>query len=518
MNLISIGTDRNIFIEGSKVRERMIEYGKMFEELHIIVFSTQKFQINSNNKIQNFKIGENTFVYTTNSRNKLFYAIDAFLILRKLIKNSRDGIVVSCQDPFETGIVGIFTKLIYGLPLQIQIHTDFLNKYFWRHNVLNKIRILIAHFVLPFADQVRVVSKKVALSIKDLNKNAEVLPINVQLENYKEGIFKTEKENKTNILTVCRLEREKDLETAIKAFDLVAKKYTDVIFTIVGDGSIKESLEFLVKSMNLENRIKFEGWKENTEEYYRKADIYFSTSLYEGYGVSMVEAGFFGLPLVISDTGVANDIFKDGESAFVCKQEDVECFADRLIKLISDEELRKKMGEEARNSTLKNILSREDYYTKYREIFNKIENYKVAKNFLCRLVDYIVKIFRSVMYVRYFICGITAAGFNIGILYIFTDVLNVWYLYSSIIAFVTALVLSFVLQKFVVFRDNGFQDIHKQFSLFTLVAVLGVITNTILVFVCTDLLGFWYIFSQLVAGFFVMIQNFLLYKFFIFKK
>lgn len=122
------------------------------------------------------------------------------------------------------------------------------------------------------------------------------------------------------------------------------------------------------------------------------------------------------------------------------------------------------------------------------------------------------------VYVRYFLCGITSAGFNIILLYLFTDVFGVWYLYSSIIAFILALILSFVLQKFVVFKDGKSNGIHKQFSMFTVAATLGVVTNTTLVFVFTDILGFWYILSQLFAGFFVMIQNFLLYKYLIFNN
>ena len=122
------------------------------------------------------------------------------------------------------------------------------------------------------------------------------------------------------------------------------------------------------------------------------------------------------------------------------------------------------------------------------------------------------------MILRYFICGITAAGANILSLYIFTDTFGIWYLYSSVLAFFLALIISFVLQKFVVFRDTETHKVHRQFSKFFVVAVLGVITNTVLVFVCTDIIGIWYIISQIIAGFFVMIQNFILYKFFIFNK
>ncbi|MBN2094143.1 MAG: GtrA family protein [Candidatus Zambryskibacteria bacterium] len=130
----------------------------------------------------------------------------------------------------------------------------------------------------------------------------------------------------------------------------------------------------------------------------------------------------------------------------------------------------------------------------------------------------IKNLWHSFIFLRYFLCGITSAGLNILVLYLLTDIVGIWYLYSSIMAFIISLIVSFTLQKFVVFKDMITAKLHYQFSKFTVALILGTITNTILIYVFTDLVGIWYIFSQILAGFFVMIQNFLLYKFFIFNK
>lgn len=122
------------------------------------------------------------------------------------------------------------------------------------------------------------------------------------------------------------------------------------------------------------------------------------------------------------------------------------------------------------------------------------------------------------IFVRYFVCGVIAAALNVFTLYLFTDIFGVWYLYSSIVAFFVSVLVSFSLQKFVVFRDWNTSSLHHQFSRFFAAVVLGVLTNTIIMYICVDVFGIWYILSQLIAGFFVMIQNFLFYKFFIFNK
>ena len=134
MKVISIGTDRKIFEEGSAVRGRMVEYGRLFEKLDIIIFSNRI--MNHESRI---KISENVWAYPTNSRNKFWYVIDAIRVGKKIIHNSKFLIhnsVLSTQDPFETGIVGLFLKLFYRLPMQVQLHTDFANKYFIKNYAL----------------------------------------------------------------------------------------------------------------------------------------------------------------------------------------------------------------------------------------------------------------------------------------------------------------------------------------------------------------------------------------------
>ena len=109
MKVISIGTDRKIFEENSAVGQRQIEYGKFFDESYIIVFSL---------KGQNLKprsLSKNIFVYPTSSRNKLLYIWDAFKISRKLVKNLKKDIIISTQDPFETGVVGAAVKLFFDV-------------------------------------------------------------------------------------------------------------------------------------------------------------------------------------------------------------------------------------------------------------------------------------------------------------------------------------------------------------------------------------------------------------------
>lgn len=515
MKVISLGMGQNIFDADSAVRRRMIEYGKIFDELHIIVFVPRV-----NNLESRIKLSEKVFLYPTNSKHRIFYLLDYLRIFKTIINNSglliRD-FIISAQDPFELGIVGLVIKLIYKIPLQVQIHTDFANRYFIFHSPLNFLRFPIGLFVLSFADSVRVVSDRVAKSVHSLAHNVSVLPIYTELKAKSLELreFK-DKLGITRFLTVARLEKEKDIKTAIRAFKKVLDKI-DVEdpeqsrrteFVIVGDGGERESLELLARSLKLENRIRFVGWQSDSARFYEEADIYVSTSLYEGYGMSIVEAASCALALVISDTGVADDLFKNGEAAIVCKQKDVAGFADAMFKLASDESMRSRLGERAKSVASKHQTDLPDYLNKYKQSVMDASQFFNSGH----------GIFKKNILLRYLVAGITGASTQIGLLYVFTDIVGLWYLYSSIFSFLAAIIVSFLLQKFWTFEDKKTDKLHHQFVKYMAVAILGLLVNTFAMFLLVDLLLLWYILAQIITGIIIAVMNFLMYKFFIFHK
>src|SRR3990167_8179551 len=97
IKVISIGTDRKIFEEGSAVRQRQVEYGQLFEKLEIIVFSSRS--MNYESKIM---LSENIYAYPTSSNNRFFALWDAYKLVKGIIHNSDpiiQNMVLSTQDP-----------------------------------------------------------------------------------------------------------------------------------------------------------------------------------------------------------------------------------------------------------------------------------------------------------------------------------------------------------------------------------------------------------------------------------
>src|SRR3989344_2498988 len=136
MKVLMLSTDANIAKEGSAVLGRMMDYGSVVEELHIIVATiggTSKMRV----------IDTNVFAYPTASRTKIGSRLGLFF--RGL--NIRADIITS-QDPFETGFIAWVLARLKNMKLELQVHTDFLNPYFLSESFLNHIRAWMARFLL----------------------------------------------------------------------------------------------------------------------------------------------------------------------------------------------------------------------------------------------------------------------------------------------------------------------------------------------------------------------------------
>lgn len=350
--VVMISTDASILKDGSAVQSRMKEYGGLFSELHIILFLKT---VRNPEAPQVLQVGQNVLVYPTMSVNRWFYLFDALgigkrILSRLLTRMDKKHIVISTQDPFETGIVGKKLKDCFGVALNVQIHTDFFSPFFPKVSVLNRIRLILANKVLPSADSVRAVSGRIKQSVISKYKIAEdkiiVLPIfthsfarlKAVAEETAVSMDVSKKYPQFNFvaLMVCRLEAEKNIPLALNVCAALVKKYPDFGLVIVGDGSQFLPMRLLASRLDIADHVVFEGWQKNLAPFYASAHLFLSTSFYEGYGMAMVEAASAGLPVVASDAGVAGEILKDGENAFICPVNDAKVFVTKISQLIEN--------------------------------------------------------------------------------------------------------------------------------------------------------------------------------------
>ncbi|MDO8594569.1 MAG: GtrA family protein [bacterium] len=119
--------------------------------------------------------------------------------------------------------------------------------------------------------------------------------------------------------------------------------------------------------------------------------------------------------------------------------------------------------------------------------------------------------------IRYIIAGGTAASVDFAFLYLFTDLWGIHYLSSSVLAFLVAFVVSFLLQKFWTFQDHSMDGVHAQAVLYFVVAALNLGVNTFLMYAFVDWLQMWYIAAQFLASILIAFESFFVSRYFIFK-
>jgi len=344
--VLMISNDRNIALSESSVLERMKEYAGLVGELHIVLFS------NKTHGLKNQKVGDNLWIYPTNSFNKFFRFLDAFWVGRKI-----DTDIITTQDPFECGFAGLLLKRVKRVPLEVQLHTDMFSPYF--NGFINQTRKFIAKIVLPRSDGVRVVTESLKNKIleKNLNKNVCVSPIYID-KNRIEGEAKFDLHEKYGwkkiLLTVSRLSPEKNIEMMLQALSIIVQKNPDTGLVVVGSGSEEGKLKTLVQRLNLDKNVVFEGWQKDLASYYKSADIYVQTSNFEGYGLSLVEAGLTGLPIVTTPVGIANDL----------KKVTIITSVDELAETLTDGNLKRGLIKE---ELIEKIYSKELFLKKLKE-------------------------------------------------------------------------------------------------------------------------------------------------------
>lgn len=178
--------------------------------------------------------------------------------------------------------------------------------------------------------------------------------------------------NKT-VLFAGRFVYQKGLDKMLEAWKLVVDKRNDWTLRLVGEGEQKEALIKQCKILGIENNVTFaEATKDIALEYY-DASLFLLTSRFEGFGLVLVEAMQCGVPCVSFNChyGPA-DIIDDGQNGILVKNGNIKEFAEAVLKLIDNRELRMKMGQAAQVKARKYLP--EVIMPQWMELFAQLHN------------------------------------------------------------------------------------------------------------------------------------------------
>ena len=266
----------------------------------------------------------------------LFYTIQVSLIIIK----SKSKIIVF-YDRMELIIPALISKILNkkiifyeGNEYPWNIYRNYkVSSISWSYNIFT------GKVALKLAD--RIVAQNVRIKrgmLRYTNKEIEVIPVAVDTEFFK-PVFK---KNENIVGFLGRLEKEKGVDLLLEIVDLAMKKYPELKFMIIGDGSYRN--KFVDKK-----NVVFLSWvpRNKLPEYINKADVFISCQEWIGLGESEILA--CGRPLITLNSLVNQEIIKPNFNGFLCKPEP-EDFLNSIKVILNNEKLLREMQVNARRS------------------------------------------------------------------------------------------------------------------------------------------------------------------------
>ena len=320
---------------------------KLSEIFKITLISSFRYKYKKNIHInKNLKINQVYFpcydFIKMNKINKIFSIIASLLFytiqVSFIIIKSKSKIIIF-YDKSELIIPSIIAKIIKkkvifyeGNEYPWNIYRNYkVSSISWGYNIFT------GKLALKLADKIVAQNARIKRGmLRYTKKEIEIIPVAVDTEFFK-PIFK-EKENIVGFLG--RLEKEKGVDLLLEIVDLAMKKYPEIKFMIIGNGSYKN------KFTDKKNVI-FLSWvpRNKLPDYINKADVFISCQ--EGMGLAESEILACGRPIITLNSTVNKEIIKPNFNGFLCKPKS-EDYLDLIRTILNNEKLLKEMQINAR--------------------------------------------------------------------------------------------------------------------------------------------------------------------------
>lgn len=171
--------------------------------------------------------------------------------------------------------------------------------------------------------------------------------------NIAEPMVRADREVK-HIVTVGRFVPQKDYRTLIRTIASLRALRKEFVVDIVGYGEQEQNIVAWINEFGVEDSVNIYIKPDNVQDILRDADIYLSTSLFEGTSNSIMEAMNWSLPVVATDVGDNSHLIADGVSGMLHPIGDAEGMAQSLARLIDSADMRNSMGANGNNNLHEN--------------------------------------------------------------------------------------------------------------------------------------------------------------------
>ena len=362
MNLLMISLGNDVSLgKGERTIQRHLTYAEYSKiNIYMILLSPIK-----NKKYKKLITRNNClYIYPVITRNHLLLIFKALLKAIRICSKIDFDLIYS-QDPFGTALIGNIVRRIFNIPLLIGNHSSFAKNKVWTNEKPLYFRFLklIMRFNLPLADAWRVNNQKEKeYYIKYYGIKSNRIIVNHTLVDYETFTSKHDKKVLANfklkitkdkstklLLWAGRPVKFKRIDLLIETFEKVVKEKPNTKLVLVGDFVSSDLFNNLIKKVDYNTKkniyIFSKGADHSTlSKFYQVADLYLHTSSYEGFGVVLSEAALSGLPIVSTLSDGSRENVENGKSGYLVDSSSSIEIAKFIIKLLSDDRLRKEMS------------------------------------------------------------------------------------------------------------------------------------------------------------------------------
>lgn len=143
---------------------------------------------------------------------------------------------------------------------------------------------------------------------------------------------------------VCRLVEQKGVPYALEALRRIRADFPQAHLVIAGDGEKATEFRRLASALGIADRVHWLGWRADAAELMAAFDVLLAPSLWEGFGLVLLEAMSRRIPVIASRVSAIPEIVLDGETGILIEPRDVDALTSAIARLLSDRALRKHMG------------------------------------------------------------------------------------------------------------------------------------------------------------------------------
>lgn len=259
--------------------------------------------------------------------------------LHSIWKREKPNLVLSCigKNNFMTVVTTMFTKTKPVVSVVGEAKEEYPSR----------LMRMLANLLFPFADGVILQTERSRRFFhKRVQKRAVILPNSLNPDFIKP---RYEGEREKRIVSVGRMDANKNHEMMLRAFAALAKRYPAYTLTIYGEGELRGYLEELAERLGVADRVFLPGMIQDVARQIERAALFLLTSYSEGVSNALIEALASGLPVIATDvpSGGTVELITDGTNGLVIPAGDEKALERAMDRVLGDPDYADRLGREA---------------------------------------------------------------------------------------------------------------------------------------------------------------------------